>query len=504
MGDRGGRAAERLAADGRFQHFIDGRWAEPAEGGRLESLDPGTGGPWCTIARGTAADVDRAVAAAARAFREGPWAAANATERGRVLRRVAELFRSRADELAALESRDNGKLLRETTALIRYLPDYFDYYAGLADKVGGELLQTDKDDLLAFTRREPFGVVAAITPWNSPLFLATTKLAPALAAGNTLVVKPSEHASVTTLALASLMAEAGLPPGVVNVVTGLGGEVGDALVGHRDVARVAFTGGLGSARAVIARTSDNLAPLSLELGGKSPQLVFPDADLDSAAMGVVAGVFAASGQSCVAGSRLLVHEDVRDELLARIVERARTVRVGDPFDAETDVGPLALAAQRDQVEAIVARAVEQGATLLCGGERPAGRDGWFFPPTVLADLAPDSPAAREEIFGPVLTAFSFRDEDEAIALANDTPFGLAAGIWTRDTARAHRLLRALDASTVWVNTYRVISPAVPFGARGQSGYGAEGGLEGLLSFTQLKSAWINTSSEPISDPFVMR
>jgi acyl-CoA reductase-like NAD-dependent aldehyde dehydrogenase len=504
MSDRGTGAARRLAPDLDFQLFVDGDWQAAASGERLDSLDPATGQPWCTIARGAAADVDRAVEAAERAFRDASWAGLNVAERARLLRRIAAAFRDAAPTLAELESRDNGKLLRETRRLIGYLPEYFEHYAGLAQRLGGETIELDKADLFAFTLREPLGVVAAITPWNSPLFLATTKLAPALAAGNTVVLKPSEHASVTTLALARLMTDVGLPPGVVNVVTGLGPEVGAPLVGHRRVARVAFTGGLQSARAVIPQTAHNLAQLSLELGGKSPQIVFADADLESAAMGIVAGVFAASGQSCVAGSRLLVQAEARDELLARIAERAATVRLGDPFDPATDVGPLTVEAQRDQVEALVAAAVGDGATVVCGGERPADSDGWFYRPTVLADLDPSSRTAREEIFGPVLSAFSFGDEDEAVALANDTPFGLAAGIWTRDLARAHRLIKAVDAGTVWVNTYRVVSPGVPFGGRGESGYGLEGGLDALLSYTQSKSAWINTSSAPISDPFVMR
>jgi acyl-CoA reductase-like NAD-dependent aldehyde dehydrogenase len=428
-----------------------------------------------------------------------------ARDRGRILRRIAEVFAREGQRLAEVESRDNGKLLRETSTLIAYLPEYFEYYAGLADKLGGETLHVDKDDLFAYTLREPLGVVAAITPWNSPLFLISTKLAPALAAGNTVVVKPSEHASASTLELVALFAEAGLPPGVVNVVTGLGPDVGSALVGHPDVARVAFTGGHRSAQAVIPQTAHNFAQLSLELGGKSPQIVFADADLESAAAGIVAGVFAASGQSCVAGSRLLVEESARETLLEHIVQRATGIRVGSPFDPDTDIGPLALKAQVEQVETMVARAVDDGGQVICGGTRPEGiGDGWYYRPTVLAGLPPDSTPAREEIFGPVVSVSTFSDEADALAMANDTPYGLAAGIWTSSVQRAHRLIRELESGIVWVNTYRSTSPSVPFGGRGRSGYGVEGGLDGLLSYTQTKSVWINTSSAPMPDPFVMR
>lgn len=485
--------------------YIGGEWVAPSTGERMDAFDPSTGRPWATIARGGRDDVDAAVAAARTAFRSGPWPRMTARERGRILQTIASVMSREAGQLAELESRDNGKLLRETSTLIRYLPEYFEYYAGLADKVAGEILHVDKPDLFSYAVREPLGVVAAITPWNSPLYLLSTKLAPALAAGNTVVVKPSEHASISTLAFVALLEEADVPPGVVNVVTGLGPDVGAALAGHPRVARVAFTGGHRSAQSVIPQTAQNLARLSLELGGKSPQVVFEDADLASAAAGIVAGVFAASGQSCVAGSRLLVHESVRDELLAHVVARANSIRVGSPFAADTDIGPLAIEAQLEQVEMMVARGVEDGAQVLCGGARPDGLGGgWYYRPTVLDGLAHDSAPAREEIFGPVITAFTFRDEAEALAMANDTPYGLAAGVWTGNVQRAHRLIQGLDAGIVWVNTYRVAGPSVPFGGRGASGYGVEGGIEGLREYTQNKSVWINTSSAPMSDPFVMR
>jgi len=487
----------------RYELHIGGSWTPPSSGEYLDSYDPSSGRPWATIPRGSAADVDAAVSAAKEAF--AGWSEMLARDRGRILQRFAAIFADEAERLARIESRDNGKLLRETTTLIRYLPEYFDYYGGLADKFGGETLPVDKPDLFSYTLREPLGVVAAVTPWNSPLYLISTKLAPALAAGNTVVLKPSEHASATALELMPLLEQAGFPPGVINVVTGLGNEVGASLTGHPDVARVAFTGGARSAEAVVRQTAGNFARLSLELGGKSPQIVFADADLDSAASGIVAGVFAASGQSCVAGSRLLIHRDAYDPLMERVVERAKSIRVGDPFDPQTEVGPLAIEAQLDEVERMVATAKGGGGAVLTGGARPQDHGGgWYYTPTVLANLDPQSEPAREEIFGPVVSAFTFEDEDQALRLANDTRYGLAAGIWTRDLQRAHRLVRAVRSGIVWVNTYRMGSPAIPFGGRGRSGYGVEGGVEGLLEYTQTKSVWINTSSEPMPDPFVMR
>lgn len=486
-----------------YAHWIGGQWRQPLSGRRLDAFDPSNGLAWTDIARGSVQDVDAAVTEATAAF--AGWAATSPRARGEVLRKMADVFAEHAEELARLESRDNGKLLREVRPLVAYLPEYYRYYGELADKVNGETIHTDKPDMFAFREWEPLGPCALVTPWNSPLYLLATKLPAALAAGNTVVVKPSEHASVSTLEIAQLFSRAGLPDGVLNVVTGLGSEVGAALVAHPDIKKVAFTGGLTGARAVVSATSQNLARLTLELGGKSPQLIFNDADLPSAVSGVLAGVFAASGQSCVAGSRVYVQRECYQEFVTRLVERAEEIRVGRPDDPDSDVGPLAVETQLELVSGFIEEAVAQGAEVAAGGSRwNGGSGGWFFQPTILCNVSPSSRILREEVFGPVVIVIPFDTEEEAVREANSTDFGLASGIWTRDLARAHRLIPQLDAGLVWVNTYRVASPMVPFGGRGLSGYGLEGGQQGLVEFMQSKSVWINASTDGISDPFKMR
>jgi acyl-CoA reductase-like NAD-dependent aldehyde dehydrogenase len=487
------------------QHYIGGEWVDSADGRTAESINPATGEVSYEFARGGPEDVARAVRSARRTFESEVWRGLTPTKRGALLRRLGDLIGEHAEELARAESLDNGKLLREMRGQLRVLPEFYFYFAGMADKVQGDVVPALNPSILNYTLREPLGVVGAISPWNSPLHLTTQKLAPALAMGNTVVIKPSEHTSASILDFMALVEEAGFPAGAVNVVTGFGPEAGAALVAHPDVAKISFTGGTATGRAIARVAGERLIPVVMELGGKSPNIIFEDADPADAAMGVVAGIFAAAGQTCIAGSRVLVHESLHDEILARVVERARSIKIGDPLDAETELGPLAFEAHREKVEGYVASGVAEGATLESGGRRPDGIEaGWFFEPTVFTGVDNSMKMASEEIFGPVAGLMKFSTEEEAIALANDTNYGLAAGVWTKDVRRAHRVAGRLDAGTVWVNFYRAISPMAPLGGFKDSGLGKENGFEGALSFTRTKSIWVNTSDEPIGDPFVVR
>ncbi|WP_152046839.1 aldehyde dehydrogenase [Aureimonas psammosilenae] len=486
----------------RFQSYIDGAFTDGDA--RFESLDPATGQPWAEMPEAREGDVDRAVRAAHRALHEGPWASLTPTARGKLLYRLADLVAENAQALAELETRDTGKIIRETAAQIAYVAEYYRYYAGLADKIEGAVLPIDKPDMEVWTRREPIGVVAAIVPWNSQLFLSAVKIGPALAAGCTLVVKASEDGPAPLLELARLIHEAGFPAGVVNVITGFGPTCGAVLSGHPLVAHVAFTGGPATARHIVRQSAENLASTSLELGGKSPFLVFADADLESAANAQVAGIFAASGQSCVAGSRLLVERSVKDRFLALLIEKASAVAIGAPLDRATEVGPLCTRRQIENIDKLVARSVAAGAKVLTGGAA-VEREGFFYPPTIIdCDGIPSAPALQEEFFGPVLSVVSFETEAEALRLANDTAFGLASGVFTGSLTRAHRLIRGIHAGVVWVNTYRAVSPIAPFGGFKLSGHGREGGLAAALDYTRTKTVWLRTSDDPIPDPFVMR
>ena len=485
----------------RFQHYIDGAFEDGTAS--FDSLDPATAAPWAVMPMAGAGDVDRAVLAAHRAFTSGAWPALTASARGKLLMRLADLVQAAAPRLAALETRDTGKIIRETSAQIAYVAEYYRYYAGLADKIEGAHLPIDKPDMEVWLRREPVGVVAAIVPWNSQLFLSAVKIGPALAAGCTLVVKASEDGPAPLLEFARLVHEAGFPPGVVNIVTG-GPEAGRALTTHRRVAHIAFTGGPDTARHIVRARAENLAKTSLELGGKSPFIVFEDADLDSAANAQVSGIFAATGQSCVAGSRLLVQASVKEAFLARLKAKAEAVAIGAPGDMATEVGPLCTLRQRDRIADLIARSLAAGAQLVTGGVVPQGA-GFYFPPTILdCSNAPDAPCLREEFFGPVLSVVTFDTEEDALHLANDTEFGLASGVFTRSLTRAHRMIRGIRAGIVWVNTYRAVSPIAPFGGHGLSGHGREGGLAAALDYTTVKTVWLRTSDDPIPDPFVMR
>ncbi len=488
-----------------YRMLIDGAWINSGDGGAFESINPATGKAWATVAAATADDVDRAVQAAHRAFTGGPWATMLPTQRGRLLRNLAGLLAERSEGLGRTECIDTGKMFKETRWQARYIAEFFHFYAGLADKVTGDTLPIDRHDMLTMTTREPLGVVAAVVPWNSQLFLVAVKIAPALAAGNTVVLKASEHAPAAMLEFAELAMEAGFPPGVINVVTGHGEPCGRALTTHPLVARISFTGGPATARHVVRNSAENFAEVSLELGGKSPIIVFGDADIESAVNGSLAGIFGASGQSCVAGSRIYLHESIHDAFVERLVARARDIRIGDPLADDTQMGPLCTMAQLEGCERQVARAVEQGGALLTGGRRPDHPDaGWYFEPTIVSCPDQSMEIVDTEMFGPVLSALRFSGEDEVVTLANDTRYGLAAGVFTRDLARALRVQKRLRAGIVWINTYRVVSPIAEFGGFKDSGYGRESGAQAIYDYTRPKTVWINTSDAPMDNPFIMR
>ncbi len=489
----------------RYDHHIGGRRVAPSDGAYFTSTNPATGQVLYSAARGNAADVARAVEAARAAFDDPRWRDLSQTRRGHLLRRLADLVAENADELARMETLDNGKLLREMRAQMAALPEYYHYYAGLADKIQGDVIPTSDRRVLNYTTREPLGVVGAITPWNSPLTLTTSKLAPALCAGNTIVIKPSEYTSATVLRLAELVDEAGFPPGAVNVVTGFGAEAGQALVDHPKLAKISFTGSTSTGSRIAASTASRFIGSTLELGGKSPNIVFDDANVANAAMGVVAGIFAAAGQTCIAGSRVFAHKSIYDELLERVVARARSIKVGDPLLDATELGPLAFPDQRDKVAGYVELGVKEGATVATGGRASdGGLGGYFYEPTVLTGVDNSMRVVREEIFGPVAAIMPFETEDEVARLANDTEYGLAAGVWTSNLSRAHRFAALLEAGTIWINTYRAMSPMSPRQGFKNSGVGVEHGQETIKEYTRLKSVWVNTSEEPVADPFIMR
>jgi len=488
-----------------YQMFVNGEWVDAADGAVFDTSEPYTRKVWARIPRAKKADADRAVQAAAAAL-DGPWGKLTASARGLLMFRVADLIARDAEKLARIETRDNGKLISEMRAQVGYLPQYFRYFGGLADKIEGAVLPIDKAETFNYTTHEPLGVCVAITAWNSPLLLAVNKLAPGLAAGNTFVLKPSEFTSASALELAALFHEAGFPPGVVNVVTGFGGEVGAPLVEHPKVAKVAFTGSETGGQRIYETAARDFKHVTLELGGKSANIVFEDANLDNAVKGAISGIFAATGQTCVAGSRLLVQQSIHDEFVERLVDFAKKARIGDPQLDTTQVGPVTTAPQYEKILDYISIAKAEGAVCRLGGKPATGPEvgvGQFVEPTIFSGVNNAMRIAQEEVFGPVLSVIPFKDEDEAVAIANDSLYGLAAGIWTQDLRRAMAMPKRLKTGIVWVNMYRTVSYMSPFGGYKRSGVGRENGMDAVREYLQTKSVWISTSAET-ADPFVIR
>lgn len=487
-----------------YRMFIDGNYCEAGDGGRFDSINPATEEIWASFPEATAEDVDRAVRAAHRAFESGPWSRMSAGERGKILKRVASELEAAGPELAMAETTDTGKLLRETRWQAGNLAAIYEYYGGLADKIEGQIPPMGVNAPLSMIVREPLGVVAAIVPWNSQLQLAAFKIAPALAAGNTVVVKPSEEASAAVTAFAEIMHKAGVPEGVFNVVTGSANPCGQSLVSHPLVRRVSFTGGVETARKIIKASANNIAMLSLELGGKSPVIVYDDADLDNVVSGVTSAIFAASGQSCAAGSRLLLQDGIYDEVMEKLVARAQDIVIGDPRGEDVHMGPLATSRQRDRIEHLLAQSQEAGARLVTGGGRAGHEKGWYFEPTIVECPSQNFSVVRNELFGPVLSVLRFSEESEAIAMAKDSDYAFAGGVFSRDFGKAYRTARAIPAGRFWINTYRVTSYTMPFGGSANSGYGREGGIDAIHDYTQSKAIFADLSGEKVADPFVMR
>ena len=491
----------------KYKMHIGGEWVDAASGETFESDNPFTAEPWALIPKGGPDDVDRAVDAAHAAFTEGDWSKMTPTQRGHLLRKLGDLLSDNADRLAEIEVRDNGKLIAEMSAQMNYMPQWYHYFGGLADKIEGSVIPIDKPGHFNYTRWEPLGVCACITPWNSPLLLTTWKLAPLLAAGNTAVIKPSQYTSASMLEFMKIFEQAGFPTGVVNVVTGFGSSIGTPLVEHPKVAKVAFTGSEETGIRVYEAAARSIKRVTMELGGKSPNIVFADAHMDNAVKGVISGIFAATGQTCIAGSRLLVQESIHDEFVDKVIDLAKQARMGDPAQFETQVGPVTNVPQFETVLNYIQVAKDEGAETALGGgpaSRPECGDGWFVEPTIFTGVKNDMRIAQEEVFGPVLSVIPFKDDDEAVAIGNDVVFGLAAGVWTQNIGRAISMADRLKAGTVWVNPYRAVSYMSPFGGYKRSGLGRESGQEMIKEYLQHKSIWIETSNAEAPNPFILR
>ena len=487
-----------------YKMFIDGSWVESESKKTFETLNPENNEPWAIVPEASAKDTDQAVKAAHKAF-EGEWSKLLPRERGKFLKEIGNQLRGNAELLGKVETVDTGKLFRETNKQANYIAEYYDYYAGLADKIEGTVLPIDKPNIQVITTRIPIGVVVAIVPWNSQMLLTATKLAPALAMGNTVVIKSSELAPAVMFEFAKLIEKTGIPKGVVNIITGFGDPCGKALTTHNLVEKIAFTGGSETARHIIKNSSENLSEVSLELGGKSPVAVFEDADQDNAINGITAGIFGASGQSCIAGSRLYIQKGIYNEFLDKLAKRAEKIKIGAPMDSDTEMGPLSSFKQLEIIEKNIKLTVNQGGKIKCGGKRHSfSNKGYYFPATIIECENHNLPTAENELFGPVLSVMKFDTEEEIIKKMNDNQYGLSSGIYTKDLARGLRVSKAIRAGITFVNTYRLISPSAPFGGIKDSGYGKEAGIESIKDYTRVKTTWFYTSDKPTLDPFSMR
>ena len=486
-----------------FKMYINGEWVESSSGKKIQTLNPENNEVWATAPEANEKDVDKAVQSAQNAF-ENSWSILHPRDRAKFLRLIADQLRENAEHLGKIETIDTGKIYRETKTQANYIAEYYDYFAGLADKVEGTVVPIDKPDMQVTTTRIPIGVVAAIIPWNSQMLLTAVKLAPALAMGNTVVIKASELAPVTLLEFAKLIEKTGIPKGVINIITGLGEPCGKALTTHNLVERIAFTGGPETAKHIVKNSAENLSQVSLELGGKSPVVVFDDADQENALNGITAGIFGASGQSCIAGSRLYLQSKIYNEFLDKLITKAKKIKLGGPMEEDTQMGPLNSFKQLENIEKNIKATTEQGGKIRCGGERSSvSNKGYYFPATIIECENHNLPVAENELFGPILSVMKFDKEEEVIKKMNDNKYGLSSGVYTSNFARGLRVSKAIRAGIVFINTYRLISPMAPFGGIKDSGYGKEAGIESIKEYTRIKTTWYNSSDKPMSDPFTM-